>query len=122
MTNAERIRNCTDGMLCSVYYNLKNIAIYSEEENRRLLNICDNPIDFFLWLNKESDDLDDYIFKTRFKKVWFAIVSSDGDVIEEATIKIAEYKDDEYIKSLFWHLFNVHYDASYCVFGVIDKE
>ena len=55
MTNYDRFMKCTPEQLTSVFYNLKENAIYA---NGRLLNIEENPKDFLLWLNTESDYLD----------------------------------------------------------------
>ena len=64
MTNGERIRACkTEEHMVSIYYNLLNLALYSGGECNRLLSIHENPMDLFLWLNKESDSIDDDIFK-----------------------------------------------------------
>ena len=119
MTNGDRFRECTNGMLASVWYNLNHTAIYSEERGRRLLNIKDNLSDFFLWLNKESDYLDDYIFETKMNKVQLLLVDQFGNS-DDVTVQIPAYEDDEYIKSLFFELFGVHYDANYCFWTILD--
>lgn len=59
MTNGDRIRNCTNKQLESVYFKLKEWCAYADG---RLLCFNDNPEDFLLWINKESDELDDIFF------------------------------------------------------------
>lgn len=60
--NGDRLRSLTNEQLAEVLMNLDNNAIYSGGENNRLLN-KDLYEDFVLWLNKESDWIDDCIFK-----------------------------------------------------------
>lgn len=63
MTNGDKIRQCNNKDLVKVLYNLLSIAIYSGGEDNRLLDILDCPEDYELWINKESDDLDNIIFE-----------------------------------------------------------
>ena len=57
MTNGDIIRSCNNKQLLIAFENLNTMAIYSEENNRRLL-YTDDPDDFKLWLDKEADLLD----------------------------------------------------------------
>lgn len=111
MTNGDRMRNLSNEMLASVYYNLKENALYSEKENRRLLN--DNPNDFLIWLNKETEDFEESLFDMRMKKVTLSTFYPYNDSID---IYIPFYKDDEYIKSLFWELLGIEYNSDHCVY------
>ena len=64
MNNGDKLKSLTNEQLAEVLINLDNNAIYSGGENNRLLN-KDLYEDFVLWLNKENDWLDDYIFKLK---------------------------------------------------------
>ena len=110
MTNGDRIRNLSNEMLASVYYNLKETALYSESEDHRLLN--DNPNDFLVWLNKETEDFEESIFDMRFKKITLCVYSDFCN--DSIDIKIPFYKDEEFIKSLFLEAFGVEYNSDYC--------
>ena len=57
MTNGDVIRSCNNEQLASAFENLNTMAIYSEENNRRLLFFSD-PDDCKLWLDKEANSLD----------------------------------------------------------------
>lgn len=77
MTNGDIIRLCNNEQLLTVYYNLDKIAIYSSNNNKRLLNKND-PDDFLLWLNKDADDIDlrtifDFINEKDFEHPYLAI-------------------------------------------------
>ena len=62
MTNGDIIRACNNEQLIKVYYNLEHYAIYSSDDNKRLL-FKDNAEDFLLWMNKVADKVDiDTIF------------------------------------------------------------
>lgn len=112
MTNGDRMRNCSNECLACVYKNLQENAIYSEYENRRLLNSEDS--DFLIWLNKESEDIDDCIFEMRYKKVSLCVfINDDYDTVE---VRIPFYKDEEYIKSLFLEVLGVEYNSDYCTY------
>ena len=109
MTNYDRFMKCTPEQLTSVFYNLKENAIYA---NGRLLNIEDNEKDFLLWLNKESDDLDSEIFDMRMKKVTLDYYTlSDNKTID---IYIPFWYGDEEIISLFKEKLNVEYSPDKC--------
>lgn len=112
MTNGDRMRSLSNEILASVYYNLKENALYSEKENRRLLN--DNPEDFLIWLNKETEDFEERIFDLRMKKVTLCVYSDFYN--DSIDIYIPFYKDEEYIKSLFLEILGVEYNSDYCTY------
>lgn len=64
MTNGERIRSCeTDEQLVNIFFNMLNNSLYSGGENNKLLTVTEYPKDLLIWLNKESDYLDEDIFR-----------------------------------------------------------
>ena len=110
MTNYDRFMKCTPEQLASVFYNLKENAIYA---NGRLLNIEENPKDFLLWLNKESDYLDSQIFEMRIKKVslvYFDCIKGSYAV----DINVPFWYEDKEIIPLFKEKLDVYYSPNNC--------
>ena len=110
MTNYDRFMKCTPEQLASVFYNLKENAIYA---NGRLLNIEENSKDFLLWLNKESDYLDSQIFEMRIKKVslvYFDCIKGSYAV----DINVPFWYEDKEIIPLFKEKLNVYYSLNNC--------
>ena len=59
MTNFERIKSIESPIeMCRFFTQLEDYAIYS---NNRLIS-KENPKELFEWLNKETDDSDEYLF------------------------------------------------------------
>lgn len=112
MTNGERIRACSNEQFASLYYNLKEWALYSEKENRRLLN--DTPEDFLIWLNKETEDFEEDLFKMRNKKITLSVFHTNNQ--SAIDIFIPFYKTKEDIEALFLELFGVEYNSEYCAY------
>lgn len=111
MTNGDRLRNLSNEMIASVYYNLKENAIYSGLVNRRLLG--DTPEDFLIWLEKETEDFEEDIFKLRMKKVTLSLFDPYNENID---IYVPFYRTDDEIKALFWEIFGVEYNSDYCTY------